>query len=1319
MTCHLLGYTVLLLLWASCTAQNADCESPPRRDYEQLSSQSDKEVYSHDEKVIYICRPGYIKLGRITYQCNNGSWEKVPPFTECRKKPCGHPGDTQFGSFELLKEEEFVFGARVVYHCDDGYQMISQTDYRDCRADGWSNDVPHCEVKKCFPVTAPENGRIIMTGIQNLDQEYLFGQVVRFECTGTFRINGSDQIICTNKGEWSAPVPTCIEITCRPGLIEHGFLISPNRVYKENEVLQFTCNPGYKHFERSDARCTQNGWYPRPACTEIVCSPPEVGNGRFTPRQNQYRNDDEVRIQCNSGYRLDHPGDISKCTERGWSPPPQCIKKPCDVPIIKNGRLTDSYQYTGYFPRKVGQTVDYQCNDGFLPINKYYYHRSTCREFGWDPEPKCFKQCIPPGSFPYGRLIYSSRDKFIEENEISYSCDEGYYPASPGAKAKCTKDGWASTLRCAKKVTCKAIHPQNGYFQQHNRDFALHETATYGCQSGYTTPKGLDRGETQCLEEGWTPKPECIQTCRKPPERNMIFINATKSVFLFMEKLVFQCHDGYETSNSTTGEHTVCTEKGWDPKPDCQRIRCDVPTLEHGRIQPRKDQYFEGDVVRFSCLGGRFRVGIASSQCYYFGWSPPPPVCKDRVDPCSAPPGISDGRITHPLLEVYSHGTKVEYECNDRFAMVGSSQVECVDGEWTTLPSCTEEEKTCGPPPNITYGHPVSEDGYKYFHGDTMSYKCEENTFSIGPNPAKCLHGKWELPSCVDDRTNCAPPKLPNSLPSGPQSQYKTNSTVSYSCGSDRHITKCVKGKWSPEPQCKGHCPPPPQLPNAIIRVINIGSVKKIRFKCKEHFKLQGPQEIACENGKWQRPPHCLDLRCEDPPAIENGDVKENRTEGKYPPGSPVEYQCHDGFEISGKRSVTCSNKKWSPPPTCNEKPCRNPPTVFDSSVVERVKTIYQAGETVTYTCHTGFGADGPLTVTCRRGEWTEPPVCEDKTCQELPSVDNAEVLTDARAPYLPGHQVQYQCYEGFEMSGSDTIICENKTWSKPPVCKDATCASPPAVSHGHLDGQLKERYLPFEKVRYRCDQGWSLFGPQSVTCSNKKWSELPQCREAGGRCDRPPVIENGDIPEAILPPYESNSVVRYKCQSFYIMDGRPDVRCVNGHWTEAPRCIAPCTASEEEMKSRNIQLKWLRKDKLYSQSGDVMEFCCRRGFQPAPSSPPFRVQCIEGRLEYPSCIKFCTLNEQMMRNRRIVLKQTLPTRMGIPSGDYVEFTCSPGYRAASTSSSFRVQCSEGNLEYPRCTCYKRLQESGGPSHTPHGHHFKYHLKYLNSVTLF
>lgn len=63
------------------------------------------------------------------------------------------------------------------------------------------------------------------------------------------------------------------------------------------------------------------------------------------------------------------------------------------------------------------------------------------------------------------------------------------------------------------------------------------------------------------------------------------------------------------------------------------------------------------------------------------------------------------------------------------------------------------------------------------------------------------------------------------------------------------------------------------------------------------------------------------------------------------------------------------------------------------------------------------------------------------------------------------------------------------------------------------------------------------------------------------------------------------------------------------------------CTASEEDMSSNNIELKWVRGRKLYSRSGDFVEFKCRRGHVKDPaSSSPFRVECVEGMLEYPRC---------------------------------------------------------------------------------------------------
>lgn len=57
-------------------------------------------------------------------------------------------------------------------------------------------------------------------------------------------------------------------------------------------------------------------------------------------------------------------------------------------------------------------------------------------------------------------------------------------------------------------------------------------------------------------------------------------------------------------------------------------IECEMLTLPNGDFSPKEGKYHSGDVVKFTCANNYVRVGPASTQCYYFGWFPSPPVCK-------------------------------------------------------------------------------------------------------------------------------------------------------------------------------------------------------------------------------------------------------------------------------------------------------------------------------------------------------------------------------------------------------------------------------------------------------------------------------------------------------------------------------------------------------------------------------------------------------------------------------------------------------------------------------------------------------------------
>ncbi|XP_036610389.1 complement factor H-related protein 2-like [Trichosurus vulpecula] len=133
-------------------------------------------------------------------------------------------------------------------------------------------------------------------------------------------------------------------------------------------------------------------------------------------------------------------------------------------------------------------------------------------------------------------------------------------------------------------------------------------------------------------------------------------------------------------------------------------------------------------------------------------------------------------------------------------------------------------------------------------------------------------------------------------------------------------------------------------------------------------------------------------------------------------------------------------------------------------------------------------------------------------------------------------------------------------------------------------------------------------------------WSSYTVGQEEVGKCGPPPAINNGDTISFTLPEYAPGSQVEYRCQKFYVLEGSPIVTCRNGLWTKEPTCLEPCTITKEMMMKNNIEFRWIDAEKVYSRTGQEVEFSCIQGFHTAPSSPPFRARCQEGKIDYPRC---------------------------------------------------------------------------------------------------
>ncbi|XP_076403687.1 complement factor H-related protein 2 isoform X3 [Peromyscus maniculatus bairdii] len=92
-----------------------------------------------------------------------------------------------------------------------------------------------------------------------------------------------------------------------------------------------------------------------------------------------------------------------------------------------------------------------------------------------------------------------------------------------------------------------------------------------------------------------------------------------------------------------------------------------------------------------------------------------------------------------------------------------------------------------------------------------------------------------------------------------------------------------------------------------------------VQVVCNEGYSLQNNQNtIECTEEGWSIPPKCVSTtgKCGPPPPIDNGDITSFPLP-QYPPSSSIEYQCQSLYKMEGSKNITCRNGEWSDPPKC------------------------------------------------------------------------------------------------------------------------------------------------------------------------------------------------------------------------------------------------------------------------------------------------------------------------------------------------------------------------------------------------------------------
>ncbi|XP_062887230.1 seizure protein 6 homolog isoform X1 [Mobula hypostoma] len=189
--------------------------------------------------------------------------------------------------------------------------------------------------------------------------------------------------------------------------------------------------------------------------------------------------------------------------------------------------------------------------------------------------------------------------------------------------------------------------------------------------------------------------------------------------------------------------------------------------------------------------------------------------------------------------------------------------------------------------------------------------------------------------------------------------------------------------------------------------------------------------------------------------------------------------------------------------------------------------------------------------------------VPRNDTCPEVPEILNGWKTT-SHPELIHGTVVTYQCYPGYELIGTDILMCQwDLSWSgDPPRCeKIIFCTDPSVIDHSRRIVS-DPKFSIGSTVQYICNKGYALAGSSILTCYNRrsanpKWSDrVPKCiPEVFEPCHNPGEPDNG-YQTARRRLYQAGEILRFACYDGYELVGEANVKCLPGHpsgWSNPP----------------------------------------------------------------------------------------------------------------------------------------------------------------------
>ncbi|XP_042537236.1 complement receptor type 2 isoform X3 [Dipodomys spectabilis] len=873
--------------------RNARCTEPKvPGGYKKEGSRTS---YTHGRSVTFACHANFTMKGNKTVWCRaNSTWGPTPVPTCESDFPleCPPLAEIRHGYHTGQKAGHYAPGSSVTYSCQPGYLLDGQKTIECLSSGDWSSDSPTCKEAQCDPLGPFPNGKVKAPASPR------FGVTASFTCNEGYWLKGqpsSQCVIVGQKAVWTKQ-PVCEEILCpAPSAILNGRHTGSSSVhFPYGSRVTYTCDPGpeggieFVLVGESTIHCTagslmSGSWSaPAPRCelstSAIQCSHPHILRGlTLSVQKEQYSYNETVVFACESDFTMKGSSKV-RCNAQGiWEPPAPVCEKACQAPPeILNGQKEGKHM-VHFDP---GTSVNYICDPGYVLVGEESIHCTP--EGTWSPAvPHCkVAECKPIGP----QLFTKPKDQFIRP-AVNASCGEGSRLSGSAYQLCQGTVPWFVEIRLCKEITCSP--PPVIYNGIHTGSTS--EDVPYGTTIMYTCNPGPEKGvhfdligerTIRCTSKdgvrgSWSsPAPLCrlrlpVVQCSEVIIDNGYTTAVKKASYVYNDSITIKCNHGYILNGSS--QIRCKANNTWDPHiPTCEKEGCEPVQLPRG--SPVK-------LVNMPCQDGYQMTGYAYEKCQDTKngvWFQKIPVC--TVIHCQPPPMIANGKYRSTVEEPFLYGSKVFYECDPGFYLLGEKNLQCSkdskgQGSWSgPLPQCLHSPVTHCPNPEVKHGYKLNKTRATYSHNDIVHVAC---------NPGFLMNGS-HLIRCHTDNTWV--PGIPT----------------------------CIKmaflGCQSPSTIFKGN--------HTGGNIAQFSPGMSIRYSCDQGYLLVGEALRVCTHeGIWSQPaPYCKEVNCSFPEEI-NGIQKGLEPGRVYQYGAIVTVECEDGYILDGSPQSQCQgDHQWNPP---------------------------------------------------------------------------------------------------------------------------------------------------------------------------------------------------------------------------------------------------------------------------------------------------------------------------------------------------------------------------------------------------------------------